>query len=222
MKKDFAIADIPVGTLNALVKNLMRQTGTKDPAKAIRWINSGKWTAIESMKNWHEKDDLIYLTVTSDGTTGEEWIKRLEAKGHFIKNHHDSTELLLSLNFKPTKGVTTKVAIIPGKLVKTRDAIFANDVYVEAQKRNLYKPNIEVGCLIRELISDKEIKAMEIRSILVMSDPIKVGEFNDRVYQLEVGENGIGKSCLYAHCEYGMHMLKSTGYAFAVSQVDKK
>src|SRR3989344_4861228 len=31
--------------------------------------------------SWREKDGVIYFSVTSDGTTGEDWITRLESQG---------------------------------------------------------------------------------------------------------------------------------------------
>ena len=40
---DFAISDITVGRLNALVKNIMLQMNMDDPEEAVRRINSGEW-----------------------------------------------------------------------------------------------------------------------------------------------------------------------------------
>ena len=43
MSTEFAIADVLPGKLNALVKNLMRQTGETDPNEPVRLVNSGEW-----------------------------------------------------------------------------------------------------------------------------------------------------------------------------------
>ena len=40
---DFAISDITVGRLNALVKNIMFQMNINDPEEAVRRVNSGEW-----------------------------------------------------------------------------------------------------------------------------------------------------------------------------------
>ena len=40
----FAIAEVTPGKLNALVKNIMTQTGTTDPNEAVRLVNSGEVT----------------------------------------------------------------------------------------------------------------------------------------------------------------------------------
>lgn len=42
-KSEFVIAKVLPGTLNALVKNIMKQTGTNDPNEAVRLVNSGEW-----------------------------------------------------------------------------------------------------------------------------------------------------------------------------------
>ena len=42
-KPEFAIADVPPGRLNALVKNIMAQMGIDDPGEAVRRVNSGEW-----------------------------------------------------------------------------------------------------------------------------------------------------------------------------------
>lgn len=45
---DFAIAEIQPGKLNALVKNIMRQTGEDDPNEAVRLVNAGEWVVCKS------------------------------------------------------------------------------------------------------------------------------------------------------------------------------
>lgn len=76
----FAIADVLPGKLNALVKNIMRQTGTDDPNEAVRMVNAGEVQISVIRPEWTEKDRIIHFSVTSNGNTGEEWITRLESK----------------------------------------------------------------------------------------------------------------------------------------------
>lgn len=42
MKSEFLIASIETGQLNAMVKNIMLQTGIEDPKEAVRMLNSGE------------------------------------------------------------------------------------------------------------------------------------------------------------------------------------
>ena len=72
MSTEFAIADVLPGKLNALVKNLMRQTGETDPNEAVRLVNSGEWVISKPTRSWREEGGVIFFSVTSDGTTGED------------------------------------------------------------------------------------------------------------------------------------------------------
>ncbi|PIZ09987.1 hypothetical protein COY54_01900, partial [Candidatus Falkowbacteria bacterium CG_4_10_14_0_8_um_filter_41_36] len=67
-KKDFATSDLTGGTLNALVKNIMRQLGVDDPIEAVRLVNSGECVVSRPACRFRERDGVIYFTVTSDGT----------------------------------------------------------------------------------------------------------------------------------------------------------
>ncbi len=100
------------------------------------------------------EDDVSYLSVTSDGTTGEDWIKRLEGNGFRVGDY--AKQVLRSPDFKPTSGVTTEVAVLRGCLFEDNDRI-TKKIRAEADKRKLTKPNAELACLIREKFTDKEI-----------------------------------------------------------------
>jgi hypothetical protein len=117
----------------------------------------------------HE-DGVIYITITSDGTTGPEWVKRLEGKGFDVRD--SAKRVLDSEDFKPTNDVTIEIAILKGMLFKDDNRITKN-IRAEADKRKLIKPNAEAACLIREKFTDEEIKAMGLRCIVVMHESFK-------------------------------------------------
>src|SRR3989338_5485130 len=98
MSNKFASAGLTAGQLNAIVKKL----GGHE--MALRFLRD-ELSISEPARSWHEEDGVIYFSVTSDGTTGEEWIKRLESDGFRIGKH--ARQILRSLDFKPTNGVTT-------------------------------------------------------------------------------------------------------------------
>lgn len=166
----FTIQNVETGKLNALVNNIMKQTGVDDPNEAIRLVNSGEWTLTSPARNWREADGVIYFSVTSNGTTGEEWIAHLESKGFRVGDYAKS--VLRSKDFQPTSGVTTEIAVLKGMLFSDNDRITKN-IRAEAEHRNFEKPNAEVACLIREKFSDKELEAMGLYWIVVMHEPIK-------------------------------------------------
>ncbi|MBT4850020.1 Hpt domain-containing protein [Candidatus Parcubacteria bacterium] len=56
MNDQFAIRNILPGRLNALVKNIMSQTGESDPGEAVRLVNSGKWTLVKVLEDMNLGD----------------------------------------------------------------------------------------------------------------------------------------------------------------------
>jgi hypothetical protein len=136
---------------------------------------------------WYEKDGIIYFTLTSDGTTGIEWIERLENKGFKIGSYAKS--MLQSNNFSPTKDTVYSIAILKGLIFNDENRT-TNKINTEAHKRNLKNPNPEIACLIRENISDEEIEAMGIQWIVVMHDPIKDPAGGPGLFRIISGDDG--------------------------------
>ena len=167
----------------------------------------------EMVKKWREENGVIYFSVTSDGTTGSEWIKRLEKKGFRVGDYAKS--VLKSDDFKPTNGVTTEIAVLKGELFSDEDRITKN-VRAEADKRKLAKPNAEVACLIREKFSDKEIEAMGLWYIVTMHKPIKDSDGDPGL--LDADRDGDGGWLGTYYDEPGGRWLRGDGFAFAVAQ----
>ncbi len=135
-------------------------------------------TVSETERVWREQNGVIYFSVTSDSTTGEKWIKRLVSKDFRVSGYAKS--VLHSLDFKPTDGVTTEIAVLKGMLFSDNDRI-TKKIRAEADKRKLTKPNAEVACLIREKFTDEEIKAMGLWGIVAMHEPIRDSDYVPRL-----------------------------------------
>ncbi len=179
MSDGFAIAEVMPGKLNAMVKTIMSQMGIADANEAVRRINSKEWIVSEVVRSWKEQDGVIDLGImTSDGTTGLEWIKRLEKKGFRVGDYAKS--VLMSGDFKPTNGVSYHIIVLKGNLWKDSDRITKN-IRAEADERKLEKPNAEVACLIREKFADEEIEAMGLWWVVVMHEPIKDSDGDPRL-----------------------------------------
>ena len=121
-------------------------------------------------------------------------------------------------DFKPTTGVTTKIAVLKAK------NRFTNDIYAEAKCRNLTELNAEVACLIREQFTDDEIRAMGLVNIVVAHD-----QFRDKCSSVQ--SFGSGLACLSVHLNrgIGVHFQRDSsgwyydeGCAFAVSSLPAK
>ena len=210
----FTIQNVETGKLNALVNNIMKQTGVDDPNEAIRLVNSGEWTLTGPVRTWTEKDGIIYFSVTSDGTTGEQWIARLESKGFRVSDYAKS--VLRSKSFKPTSGITYEIAVLKGEIFSDNERITKN-IRKEAKNRKLSAPKAEVACLIREKFSDKELEAMGLYWIVAMHEPIKDSDGDPELlhaFRYDVGS--------WLGARYGRpdrNWGRGCGFAFVVSQV---
>ena len=178
-------------------------------------FSNGRFPESKPVCRWHEQDEVIYFTLPlTDGTTGEEWIKRLEGKGFRIGDYAKS--ILCSPDFKPTNGVKSEIAVLKGMLFEDNDRITKN-IRAEADKRKLIKPNTEVACLIRENFSDKEIKAMGFTWIIVMHEPTKDSDGDPYLLDVDRDDDGYWLRACCRKPNYGWS--RDDGFAFVVSQV---
>ena len=163
-------------------------------------------------RSWREESGVIYFSVTSDGTTGEGWIKRLEGNGFRVGDY--AKQVLRSLDFKPTNGVTTEVAVLRGMLFTDNDRI-TKKIRAEADKRKLEKLSAELTCLIREKFTDKEIEQMGLWYIVAMHEPI-----NDSAgvpSLLGADRRDDGRWLRTCNGRPGFGWSRGSGFAFAVS-----
>jgi len=199
--------ELNLGQVEAIVNKL----GGMDGAQRLL---RGELTVFEPERAWREQDDVIYFSVTSDGTTGEEWIKRLEGKDFRTSNYAKS--VLRSSDFKPTDGVTTEIAVLKGMLFEDSDRV-TKKIRAEADKRELLKPNAEVACLIREKFSDEEIEAMGLWWIVTMHELINDSDGAPSL--LHTHRHDDGRWLYVYHDDPGIRCHCEIGFAFAVSQV---
>ena len=205
---EFASASLTAGQLNAIVKKL----GGHDAA--LKFLR-GELTVSEPTRSWREQDGVIYLSVTSDGTTGPEWIARLEKKGFRVGDYAKS--VLCSKDFKPTSGVTTEIAILKGMLFEDSNRI-TKKIRTEAESRKLTKPNAEVACLIRENFSDEEIEAMGLWWIVAMHEPINDSDGDPLLLSVYRYDDGSWLNTYFGGPDNKWN--RDNGFAFVVSQVE--
>lgn len=163
---------------------------------------------------WREEDGVIYFSVTSEGTTGEEWITRLEAKGYRLTSY--TKQVLRSPDFKPTSGVTTEVAILKGMLFEDNRRL-TQEIRMSAAARLLTAPNAEVACLIREKFTDEEIKQMGLWWIVTMHEPIDDSVGGPCMLAAVRGIDRCWLSAYYVGPANSPTWKRGLGFAFAVS-----
>lgn len=122
------------------------------------------------LPKWTEVNNRICFTVTSNGKTGPEWIERLKAQGSRVTRCAES--MLRSESFKPTNGVTYEVVVLKGKSFASHNLV-NKKIRAKAAELKLIAPNAEVACLIRELFTDDDLKAMGLWCIVTMHEPIE-------------------------------------------------
>jgi hypothetical protein len=177
----------------------------------------GELMVSESTRSWREEDGVIYFSVTSDGTTGKDWIKRLEGNGFRVGDY--AKQVLCSPDFKPTSGVTTEVAVLKGMLFEDNDRVTKN-IRAESDKRKFEKPNAELACLIREKFTDKEIEAMGLCWIVAMHEPIKGSDGDPSL--LCADRHGGGRWLDASRAYPDNRWDRGHGFAFAASQVSSQ
>src|SRR3989344_9213587 len=207
MSNEFASAGLTAGQLNAIVKKLGGHN------MALRFLRD-EISVSEPIRSWREEDGVIYFSVTSDGTTGEDWITRLESKGFRVDDY--AKQALRSPDFKPTNGVTPLVAVLKGRLFEDNDGI-TKKIRAEADKRKLGKPEPELACLIHEKFTDKEIEAMGLIWIVAMHEPINDSDGDPSLLGADRYDDGCWLNAYNGSPDFRWN--SDDGFAVAVSQV---
>lgn len=206
---NFASANLTIGQINAVVKKLGGEKGVLDFLR-------GKLAVSKSTHRWREENGVIYLSVTSDGTTGPHWIKRLKDQGFRLGS--SAEKILLSPLFNPTYGITTEIGILRGDLFEGK-SVASKNVLAEARKRRFISPDAEIACLIREALTDEDIEAMGLVWVVVMHDhELFEGYFGDL---LGVGRGADGRWLTAYRDDPANGWIRGGGFAYAVSQVSQ-
>jgi hypothetical protein len=123
-------------------------------------------------RDCYKHDGVWYATVTSNGWLGSQWFSWFVKQEIFIPL--DVHDFLLSPNFKPTEGVTTKLAIVSGKYYPggvSHDT--CPDMEREIDRLKLAPVNPEVACLLCMAFSIGEFQDVGFEHWFVMHAPMR-------------------------------------------------
>jgi len=202
------------GPLTDLIQKLSGESGDL-------WAEHLKKMLREGVRCWREQDGVIYFSVMSNGMTGSQWIEHFEKKG--IQLSVWAKDILNSPDFKWTNGVTTEVAVLKGTLFTESDRVtskiraYANKFNLDKPNCKLIKPEAELGCLICDMLTDEEIKAMGLVWIIAFHEPIMDSGGAPHLLGADCGDDGHWLSAYYG--EPDDRWDRDSGFAFAVSQV---
>ncbi|OGM93553.1 hypothetical protein A2935_02910 [Candidatus Wolfebacteria bacterium RIFCSPLOWO2_01_FULL_47_17b] len=194
MKNEFVIADVLPGKLNALVKNIMSQTGSEDPNEAVRLVNSGEWIIkpnIPELKIWKTIKIGTGIKTADDfrkalkkagckiGDWGNDILGKPEFKTAEIKEEIDLVNISVAeLGFK--KGATRK------------------DIYDRALQLGLEFCPAEVGPQLRLQYPDQPLGEW----LLVAMEPITDSDGTLYVFDVECNDDGRWLNGNYGNPDY--------------------
>ena len=156
---------LTLGTIEAVVNKLGGMEGVE---KFLR----GELAVTNPASTIRVENALHYFSVTTDGTSGTEWLRRLKDRG--IEVGGLARSLLLSTDFKPTHGQRVEVCLFPTSKL-SGGSLVAGDIRKAAEQRLLMTPSAEIACHISEMFDSNALKKTGFRYIVVMHEPIACG-----------------------------------------------
>lgn len=118
---------------------------------------------------WVTDNYFTTLSVVSDGTTGPKWVEIFKDLSEYEKS------VLLSEQFKATKGVRYKIVIIKGSLAKSKE-VLTSSIEKGAFGLGFSESNLEVICLLRRMLSDEEIRKYMGFDLIVLMNKVYIAE----------------------------------------------
>lgn len=181
---------------------------------SVTIVAKGVVPEIPEGKKWVEVDGVIYLKVISNGRSGEEWITYLESKGFRLSKY--TKDVLRSSDFKATTGITYTLAIMRSTLFTDKNRI-TRKIRAEAEKHGWLTPHAEVGCLLRDFLSDAELKELDLWWVAVMHEPINDSDGDSSLFYAH--RHDVGRWFLTSWGRPDYDWNDQGAFAFLVSQV---
>ncbi len=125
-------------------------------------------------KSFLNANGLIRLTVTSEGVTGNEWIKRL---GLWKRDSYSSggpRKMLRSSQFVPTACEHKVVIIHPDAFHP--DLRTYSEVLATAKDLGLRQPNMELACLLATCLAESDWKSIDLLGAYVCHKPFEISK----------------------------------------------
>ncbi len=117
--------------------------------------------------------NVIFATFVTDGTSGPDWIDRLERNG--ITLSESAKSILNSPDFIPSSGRIVDIGIlrVSPHIVSEHET---ENICAKAEKMKWTRLNAEAACLILEKFSPDEFKRQRLESVVAFHKPIKTAE----------------------------------------------
>lgn len=155
-----------------------------------------------------------YITVVSDGLTGEQSISRLEAVKYNLGD--EAKFLMRSKDYIVTNGVVYRVGIIKDSEFDDASRTTEN-ICKEAMRRCWIEPPAELARLLREKLSDEDLEKMGFVWLIVVHKTIAASDGYPNLLGLD--RRGAGRKLNTAYSIPGRRWSREYGFAFLVPQV---
>lgn len=112
------------------------------------------------------------LTVTTTGLTGKQWLARMEKGKYQVSSY--AKDILLSKEFDAAnlkKDISQEIVIVKASDVGQYST--TQQIKDYAKSKGYGMPTPELALLVRETISDEEMKELGVWYVAVLHDPIK-------------------------------------------------
>lgn len=155
----------------------VRRLGEPENLEGILRYLRGDFTLTEVNKGYTIREDgLIILTVTSHGHNGPEQQKFLEEKGHVVTDY--AGQILNLRDFTHSgKGTEIQIGILTQKMIG--DLLWTpGNARKKMEELGGITPSHDIGGLLRENLTDGQIKSMGLWGIATLSEPIKDSDGN--------------------------------------------
>lgn len=158
----------------------------------------------------------IHFSLTSNGMTPERWKIYLKRRGFQIS---DWAHIVLNrVSEPPTSGVTYNIVVCPSKCLSERNRV-TDKICAMALECEWRKPHWEVACLIRDHITDEQLKVMGLWYVVTMHESVKDSEGVPYLLFSSAGEPGCGLGADYDRPDD--YWSDKGGFAFVVQPADE-
>lgn len=136
----------------------------------------GSALTLISTRRKDQQNDLIPITVRSDRTSPDEFIRRLYYRK--VELEYTAREAINSMKFEPTFGVWGNLIILKGRMFRDEERMLPI-IRMTATELGFGPLNLENACLVQDRFSHRNnLEAMGLTSIMLMHNPLSDFERN--------------------------------------------
>ena len=177
------------------------------------------WRTLKKFLRQEDPWATQFFEITTTKYTSSEWIDCFE-KHDYIILHGRAKEVLRLAEFLTSDSITYKLALIMGDEFEEHERN-NNNIRAKAASKGWIAPPIDVAPLLPMIFSNRDLKRMGLKTLVVMHDPITTSD--DNLYLLAADGNGNKQNLSVFRGEPHMRWVSHTfGFLFLVPDEPKQ